>query len=136
MERVESTLNRLRADAAGGELAVECSRLGIDLLVLFGSASTDASRAGDVDVAYARVRRAAAVDHIDVVNALGERYGDLVDVLDLDAAGSVARFEALRDPVVLFEGTPDRFAEDQLAAFGVYRDTQRFRDLAVQVLAG
>ena len=136
MSGVESALARLRESEADGSLARLCESLGIDLLTLFGSAVRDPSTAGDVDVAYARERGREPVAHLDVVNALGERYGDAVDVMDLDAAGSVARYAALHGIELLVERTPGRYANAQMAAFGAYCDTQRFRDRVLEVLAG
>lgn len=134
MSDLVGVVERLRADAASGALAELCSDLGIDLLVLFGSALADPATAHDVDLAYARRRGPAVRSHLDVVNALGERYGDTVDTLSLDDAGSVARYEALHGIDVLVELTPGRYANAQMAAFGEYCDTQRFRDRALEAL--
>ena len=135
MDRVGRALARLRADERDGSLDRTCEGLGIDLLVLFGSAVSDPATAGDVDVAYGRDRAREPADHLDVVNALGERYGDVLDVMDLDRAGSVARFAALHGVELLVERTPGRYANAQMAAFGAFCDTQRFRDRALEVLA-
>ena len=134
MSDLTSVVERLRADEADGSLADLCVRLGVDLLVLFGSAVGDPSAAGDIDLAYGRLRGGPNASHLDVVNALGERYGDHVDVMSLDDAGSVARYEALHGVDVLVELTPGRYANAQMAAFGEYCDTQRFRDRALEVL--
>ena len=88
----------------------------------------------DIDLAYGRLRGGPNASHLDVVNALGERYGDRVDVMSLDDAGSVARYEALHGVDVLVELTPGRYANAQMAAFGEYCDTQRFRDRALETL--
>lgn len=135
MSELVGVVERLRADAASGALAELCSDLGIDLLVLFGSALDDPASARDVDLAYGRRRGAAARPHLDVVNALAERYGDHIDVMSLDDAGSVARYEALHGIDVLVELTAGRYANAQMAAFGEYCDTQRFRDRALEALA-
>ena len=134
MSDVPSAVDRLRLDAESGSLAALCADLGVDLLVLFGSALGDPSTAHDVDVAYGRRRGVAARPHLDVVNALAERYGDYVDVMSLDDAGSVARYEALHGIDVLVELTPGRYANAQMAAFGEYCDTQRFRDRVLEAL--
>ena len=134
MGTVVQVVKRLHDDARSGALAGLCDPLGIDLVVLFGSAVTDPSTAGDVDLAYGR-RHGAAVDHLDVVNAMGERYGDHLDVLDLDAAGSVARFAALHGVDVLLESTPARYANAQIRAHRDFCDTQRLRDAALEALA-
>ena len=134
MSDVAGAVDRLRFDAESGSLAALCADLGVDLLVLFGSALDDPSTAHDVDVAYGRRRGVAARPHLDVVNALAERYGDYVDVMSLDDAGSVARYEALHGIDVLVELTPGRYANAQMAAFGEYCDTQRFRDRVLEAL--
>lgn len=134
MSTVESVAARLRADAASGVLASVCEPLGVDLLVLFGSARQTPGSAHDVDVAYSGVRYGEA-DHLAVVNALEERYGDQFDVLALDRAGIVARFEALARGDVLVELTPGKFARRQMAAMGEFYDTQHLRDLALRVMS-
>lgn len=135
MDTVVQVVKRLRMDSESGALADLCDELGVDLMVLFGSAVQDPSTAGDVDVAYGR-RHGRTTDHLHVVNALGARYGDHLDVLDLDRAGSVARFEALHGVDLLVQLTPGRYANAQMAAFGAFCDTQRLRDRALEVLAG
>ena len=134
MSDLAGVVERLRADEASGALAELCSDLGIDLLVLFGSAVDDPSTAGDIDLAYGWLRGGPNASHLDVVNALGERYGDRVDVMSLEDAGSVARYEALHGVDVLVELTPGRYANAQMTAFGEYCDTQRFRDRALEAL--
>lgn len=133
---IERTLERLWADHADGTLADLCGTLGIDLLTLFGSAVTEPGRAGDVDLAYARSRERGPADHVDIVNAFGSRYGDTLDIMDLEAAGSVARFAGLHGVEVLVELTPGRYANAQMAAFKSFCDTQRLRDRVLDVLAG
>ena len=56
MSDLAGVVERLRVDAADGSLADLCVRLGVDLLVLFGSAVDDPSAAGDIDLAYGRLR--------------------------------------------------------------------------------
>lgn len=101
-------LERLRAATATGELDRVCERLGIELLVVFGSAvDPDRQRApDDLDIAV-RLRQEAAADVVDVVNALIDLTGTSeVDVLDLAAAGVVARARALGPPnEPLYEAT-------------------------------
>lgn len=135
MASVATTVNRLRADRDSGRLADLCRELGVDLLVLFGSARLDTGRARDVDLAYS-FRRGTMADDLAVVNALGTPYGDALDLMPLDRAGTVARHAALGGGEVLVELTPEKFATQQMAAFGLFCDTQRFRDRALEVLAG
>lgn len=131
---VPGTLDRLRRDAASGELADLCHRVGVDLLVLFGSAGNVPERAQDVDVAYS-FRRRAEPDDLAVVNALGEVYGDALDLMPLDRAGAVAAYAALGPGEVLVELTPEKFAIRQMSAWRYFVDTQKFRDLQLEVMA-
>lgn len=133
MPTVIETRDRLLADRSTGALAELCGRLGVDLLVLFGSVRRRPQTAGDVDVAYA-FRHGYAGDELAVVNALGEAYGDALDIMPLDRAGVVARYAALGEGEVLVELTPQKFANSQMAAFGEFCDTQRFRDADLEAL--
>ena len=67
MSDLAGVVERLRVDAADGSLADLCVRLGVDLLVLFGSAVDDPSAAGDIDLAYGRLRGGPNASHLDVV---------------------------------------------------------------------
>lgn len=129
-----ATLERLLADRASGRLAELCAEHEVDLLVLFGSARRDPAAAEDVDVAYSFRHGTVGVD-LAVVNALGEVYGDALDIMPLDRAGPVARYAALGGGEVLIELTEHKFALSQMAAFREYCDTQRFRDTLLEVLA-
>ena len=133
MGDVPETLRRLRADRDNGRLGELCARVGVDLLVLFGSARRDPERAGDIDVAYSFVHGLVG-DDLAVVNALGEVYGDDLDIMPLDRAGPVAAYAALGGGEVLVQRTLDKFADRQMAAFGDYVDTQRFRDLQLEMM--
>lgn len=130
---IRSVLDRLMADRESGRLAEQCAQLGVDLLVLFGSARRRPESAGDVDVAYS-FRHGHPGDDLAVFNALGAEYGDLVDIMPLDQAGVVARYAALGEGEVLVELTPEKFANSQMAAFGEYCDTQHFRDADLEAL--
>lgn len=131
---VARTLEQVLADRENGRLAELCAGLDIDLLVLFGSSRRDPQRAGDIDVAYSFIHGSRR-PHLDVVNALGEQYGDYLDVLHLDRADPVARYAALGGGEVLVERTPEKFALSQIAAWGEYIDTQKFRDAELERLA-
>ncbi|MDO5696927.1 MAG: hypothetical protein Q4G51_03025 [Dermatophilus congolensis] len=135
MDAVERAVAQLTQGVADESLAQLCRDLGLKLLTMFGSAVRDPSTARDVDLAYQRDRDRPHVSHLDIVNALGERYGDSLDVMDLDAADSVARFAGLHGVEVLYEAAPGDYAEAQLAAFRAFCDTQWLRDRALEVLA-
>ena len=131
-------LQRLRAASATGELDRACERLGIDMLVVFGS-TVDADRSGapgDLDVAV-RLRDDAAGDLVDVVNALIDLTGTSdVDVLDLEAAGVVARARALGPPSEpLYEATSGDVARAQMAALTHAMETAPLRRRDLELLA-
>lgn len=110
---MQTALARLRDAEVFGSLALLCDELGVALLTIFGSALRDPATAGDLDVAYVRDRAREPVSHLRVVNALGERFGDVLDVLELDAAGSVARYAGRHGVELLVEGEPGRYAKAQ-----------------------
>lgn len=131
---VQGTLARLQADRDTGVLAALCDEFGVDLLVRFGSSVDRPESAGDVDLAYS-FRHGSTPDDLGVVNALGERYGDALDLMPLDRAGAVAAYAALGLGEVLVELTPEKFATRQMSAFRDYADTQKFRDLQLELMA-
>ena len=131
---VMRTLQEVLADRENGRLAALCAQRDIDLLVLFGSARRDPHRAGDVDVAYS-FTHGRHHPHLEVVNAFGERYGDHVDVMSLEGANPVARYAALGGGEILVESTPQKFVLSQIAAWGEFIDTQKFRDAELERLA-
>jgi predicted nucleotidyltransferase len=112
-----------------------CVGLGLDLLVLFGSARRDPDSAHDIDLGYL-VDHERHADELEIANAFGEAYGDALDLMPLHRADPVARYAALGGGEVLCERVPGTFAARQMAAFGAFCDTQRFRDAALERLAG
>lgn len=134
MASVAETVESIMADRDSGRLASMCEELGVDLLTLFGSARLDPSSARDVDVAYS-FRHGFRGDDLAVVNTLGERYGDVLDIMPLDRAGSVARVHALSLGDVLVELTPQKFATMQMASFGIFMDEAPLRARVLEVLA-
>ncbi|MEL4357167.1 MULTISPECIES: nucleotidyltransferase family protein [unclassified Luteococcus] len=125
----------LRADADSGVLAGLCERLGVGLLVVFGSVLVRPESAEDLDVACA-ASDGSRLDRMRILEALEERYGVGLDLMPLDQAGPVARYAALGPGELLYESEPGGFARAQMAAFGIYRDTQRMRDHQLEVLLG
>lgn len=134
MADVATTLEHLLRDRDDGRLAELCRTHGVELLVLFGSARHRPETAQDVDIAYA-FRHGLTGDDLAVVNALGEAYGDALDIMPLDRAGVVARYAALGDGEPLVELVDGTFANNQMAAFGIYCDTQKLRDATLELLA-
>lgn len=78
----------------------------IRLAVLFGSMARGRSSArSDVDLALRLVRDDAAARR-EAVAAAGRATGREIDVVDLDAAPPLLRFQIARDGVVLVEREP------------------------------
>ena len=78
----------------------------VRLAVLFGSMARGRSSArSDVDLALRLVRDDAAARR-EVVAAAGRATGREIDVVDLDAAPPLLRFQIARDGVVLVEREP------------------------------
>lgn len=131
-------LVRLRAAAASGVLDELCRRLGIEVLVAFGSAvSADLGREpADLDIAV-RLRAGGAADVVDVNNALIDLTGTTaVDVLDLAAAGAVARARALGPGTeALYEAEPGAVALAQMAALAYAMETAPMRQRDLELLA-
>lgn len=129
MSSTAELLARITSDPGLDEF---CVALGIDLLVLFGSAAADPSTANDVDLAYLAPRE---VSRLAVINAFSERFGEGVDLLPLRSAGPIARWEALGQGKIVVELTPGTFAREQMAAYGEWHDTREFRELALRVMS-
>lgn len=135
MVTVAEALRVLRRHVASGALAGLCRRLGIELLVLHGSARSRPAMAHDLDLAYAPAP-GADPDHLVVVEALaGLVPGDRLDIMPLHHADPVAAYAALGRGEPVFEAVPGLIAERRIRAFGEYRDTQKFRDLALSLVA-
>ncbi|HSK22155.1 MAG TPA: hypothetical protein VK906_03220 [Egicoccus sp.] len=131
-------LQRLRDAAASGVLDDVCARLGISILVVFGSAATaePGRPPRDLDVAI-RLHDGAGTDLVDVTNALIDLTGTSeVDVLDLARAGVVARARALgpgSEP--LHEDEPGAVALAQMAALTYAMETAPMRRRDLELLA-
>ena len=124
----------LRLAARDGRLARLAEELNLDLVVLHGSARHDPATAADLDVAYLPTR-GADVDLIAVEEAFARLIpGDHLDLMPLPLADPVAAWAALGRGEMLLERTPGLFAERRIRAFGDYRDTQKFRDLALRMV--
>jgi hypothetical protein len=129
---------RLEAAAASGGLDALCERLDVDLLGVFGSASglpgvaSDDPHDLDVCVRFARGGRGDLLALIDALTVL-TGY-ERVDVLDLAAAGPVARKEALFG-IGLYERDPGAWSVAAMAAFGEWRDTEHLRRMDLEALA-
>ena len=128
-------LDRLRSAAASTELERVCQRLGIRLLVVFGSAIDEERlrEPEDLDVA---VLLTESTDLVDVVNGLLDLVRcDALDVMDLGRAGVVARASALGVCEPLYEAEPGLFANRQMAALAERMDTAWLRRLDLELMA-
>jgi len=128
-------LDRLRSAAASGEFERICERLGIRLLVVFGSVIDEhrLREPGDLDVA---VLLTEGTDLVDVVNGLLDLVRcDALDVMDLGRAGVVARAAGLGVCEPLYEDEPGLFATRQMAALVERMDTAWLRRLDLELMA-
>ena len=132
---------RLRSEVEDGSLESFCLELGIDLLVLFGSARTDAHSAGDVDLAYSVDFSRPKEDRpnlLDVATACYVRYvdaGDTMDFMNLDLADVVARYEALQKCELLVDPSNSKYGNLQMMAAREYINTAYQREYALRSLA-
>ncbi|GAB2680991.1 nucleotidyltransferase family protein [Thalassiella azotivora] len=125
----------LRAADESGALDALCSRHGIEVLTLFGSAAVDPEHAADVDLAV-QFSDESPKDLVAVVNDLTDLVGtDSVDVLDLRRAGPVARFAALVEGLPLAESRTGIWANSQMSAALEFYKTEWLRRLDLEVLA-
>lgn len=125
---------RLRAATADGRLDALCDRLGVELLVVFGSAARPPAGAppNDLDVAVSLDDPGRLLELVDALLDLTDC--DALDVAVLDRATPVLRARALTG-VGLYERTPGLFAVSQMAALAEERDTKHLRDLDLRSLA-
>ncbi|MGB8384043.1 MAG: hypothetical protein WCG47_22825 [Dermatophilaceae bacterium] len=133
-ERARRAADQLLGLAKTDALAQLCSQLGIELMVLFGSAFAN-DDPNDVDLA---VRFAPSVD-ADLLTLLDKLYQltryEGFDVLDLGRAGPLARERALVGGVPLHEARPGLFANSQIAAIMERLDTDEMRRVELALLA-
>jgi predicted nucleotidyltransferase len=94
---------------------------GLRLLVLHGSrARGDARAASDWDLAY---RADASFDPDALLATLADRLkADRIDLVDLDRAGALLRYNVARDGVVMFEREPGAFQRFWLDAVDTWCD--------------
>lgn len=125
-------LRRLHAAADDGRLDRLCSEHDVRLLVLFGSAATDAPDPGDLDLAYLPGKATQPLRFLDaVVGLVGD---DRVDLVRLDRAGPVVNHRAFSG-TGLYESEPGLFARQRDLALRRYFDTAHIRRVQAEVLA-
>lgn len=128
-------LARLRTMARGGELAALCRRHGIRVLTVFGSAARGAADARDLDIGVLtdgsrQFDAAAAVDEL-----VGRTGVSDIDLAHLNRGGPLIRERALVGSILLFEDRPGSLANAQMSAIAERMETDRFRRLALELLA-
>jgi predicted nucleotidyltransferase len=131
-------LERLQHAARSGDLDVLCSRLGVRLLGVFGSAArrardhlAPAPRDLDVSVSFIGPPR-----ELELLGELTRLTGcDLIDLAVLDGAHPLLRAAGFVG-VGLYEHEAGAWATAQMAALAEYRDTAHLRRLDIEALAG
>jgi hypothetical protein len=131
-----TALRTLEVAASDGRLDELCDRLGVRLLGAFGSATKEAagessSDPGDLDIAvgFRGPRR-----ELELIDGLVVLTGyERIDIVDVDAAGPVARAEALVG-VPLYQDADGVYATEQMAALAERRDTEWLRRLDLRAL--
>jgi predicted nucleotidyltransferase len=129
-----SVLEDLRRQRDAGALEAHCRRLGITLLVAFGSALDEGvAEPRDLDLA---VLLEPGRGFVAVVGEmLGWLGSDAIDVVDLARADVVVRYEALAAGELLHEREYGTFDELQIGAVLRMADTRWLRDLRLRALA-
>jgi predicted nucleotidyltransferase len=114
------------------ELERSCERLGVRLLVLFGSHSAGGLPPGpgsDVDVALSFRRDAARVAIFDLHEQLAAAFpGEQLDIVLLHDADPLFRWEIL-DRATLLYGDVDEFLEYRAFAYRDFMDSADLRAL-------
>jgi len=128
-------LDRLRRAAAGSELGTLCDQFGLDLVVVFGSTAKGAAEPRDLDIAVS-TRQGRQLDLLGLYEAFIGVTGPCdIDVMVLDRADPVARYEALLGTIPLYEHTPGRFFEVRMAALKQYAETAPMRARSLELMA-
>lgn len=128
-------LAQLVAAARSGELDELCTRHGLRVLTVFGSAGRGEPRARDLDVAVIS-EPGANLDVLGLVSDLVALSGvQELDLAVLNRASPVLRERALVGCVPLFESAPGHYANAQTAAIGERIETDPMRRLDLQLLA-
>lgn len=129
----------LRTKAADGSLATLCERLGIELLVIHGSAVREAplSPPQDLDVAF-RATSGPSSTIVEIIDAfIDATQFDDIDMMDHSRADDVARARALGPhSVLLYEASPSTFALAQIAAITTEMETRYMRRRDLELMAG
>ncbi|MGH3441649.1 MAG: hypothetical protein ACRDUY_06315 [Nitriliruptorales bacterium] len=129
-------LDHLRDLAGSGAVDAFCAQHGIGVLVAFGSAVGAVEEAHDLDLAVGW-QPDHGHDLVGLVNGLIDLLDcEAIDVLELDRADVVARYQALAHGEPLYESERGAFAEDLVTAAARRADTRWMRERSLEVLAG
>ncbi len=135
---VATGLARLRVARDNGQLAGLCTRLGVQLLTLHGSAARGEDQPQDIDlgVLFASDEDARR-GLVPLVAALVELAGtDLVDVMDVRRASPTGRARALaHDAHVLYEARPGLATRQEMAAITLEIELAPLRQAQLEHLA-
>lgn len=132
---IAAALDRLVGAADDGRLAELCREHDVRLVSVFGSAVRDPGRAHDLDVAVLFGQRATEAP-LRVLEGLVALAGtELVDLMVLDDATPVARFNALVGALPLHQTEEGLWARTQMAAAGEVFDTEWMRRAELQRMA-
>ncbi|WP_370325108.1 nucleotidyltransferase domain-containing protein [Euzebya sp.] len=125
-------------DAADdGRLDELCDRIGLSVVVLFGSAARAewASHPRDLDIAVLP-RDPRSFDRIACHTAFVDLvHIDAVDLLDLSTAGVVAQARALGDGLPLYEDDAGLYARQQMRAVGMAMEIGWLVELDLELMA-
>lgn len=134
-QTVADELKRLESAAVDGRLPGLCRQHRIDLFVVFGSALDPEAEPKDLDLAV----RFGADSRRDVLRLLSDLAAltgsDRIDLMVLNAAGPVAREQALVFGRPIFQADRNNFANAQIAAIMERLETDRFRQLDLELMA-
>lgn len=121
-----------------GAVAKACSGVDCVYALLFGSRATGEARDySDVDVAIKFRSSAGYVDKVlKMTSSIEEDLGVRVDVVPLNAADTVVKYEAFSRGVLLFCADSDAYIDDFVNAVDEYLDFEhtfnKFYDLVVK----
>ena len=134
MQRPQGVVPPIKFDAEA--LAGTCEKFGIDLVVLFGSRAVGEAREdSDMDVAVRfRDGRPELMALLKAVGAIEDLMGPKADVGVLNEADPLFMWEVADGGIPLYEAHEDAFLKFLLYARGRYADTQKFRDMAWEML--
>ena len=99
------------------------ARAPLRLAVLFGSAATGRQRPdSDLDVAILPITHGAEIDDLSLQSALTLGAGREVDLLRIDHASTLLKWQIAKSAVCLLEAAPGEFARFRARAAAEYAD--------------